>query len=175
MIRFSDREAFTACASSFSTTETQQQRFFPYRRVAKTDGDRDVPAFTVRLSGPRWRGRDLQDGRVRNEDFHVRIDRSGSQHRALDELGTEETPLPPCWRPPFSFRCRRPVPIGRLSAWQLRQRHRERSGGSNVSTMRFRRCLEAAERCDSTSDFWNPRLLSSHITIQRQHNEGVPA
>ena len=111
----------------------------------------DVPAFTVRLSGPRWRGRDLQDGRVRNEEFPVRIDRSGSQHRALDELGTEETPLPPCWRPPLSFR--RPIPIGRLSAWQLRQRHRERSGGCNVT------------RCDSADASKQRRTLRLDIRL----------
>ena len=81
-----------------------------------------------------------------------------------------------CRRPRLSFR--RPFTTGpRLSAWQLRYRHRTVERVRRLSNVpRIAVHTENADKpkSDDISDHRTHRLLPSHITIYTRHTEGYP-
>jgi hypothetical protein len=125
----SDRGASSARASFYQDTQRSNSRT---AGPPISDGNRDVPATTVRLSGPRWRGRDLQDGRVRNELILVRIDRSGSITALFASSVPRRHCCPSCWRPPFHVPASHPDP-GASQPGNYDNAFRERAGGIYVT------------------------------------------
>ena len=124
--------------------------------------------------GSSLRGRDLQDGRVRNEEIPVRIDRSGPgcmvrvvlSSRSLPETATVCSGVP-------SLSARSSLGL----ATSLRPSERQESSPSaSPSTApwvpRSVKHKHLPRRKSRFSDS-QPQLLSPHITIQREHTEGV--
>ena len=163
-----ERGASRATRASFVFVLT----FLPSRiGVSPTDraAGREPVSFYRAPLGSSLRGRDLQDGRVRNEDIPVRIDRSGPARVVPRRVALYRTRPPPPARASPSRSARSSLGLATSLRPSERQEVRPtpapRRSPSRVSRPNARFRLSDSE----------PQLLSPHITIQREHTEGVPA